>query len=56
MNSVSTAGGLLLVVGLAGYGIGVTTAYPGRAFSLTAVTLGVALVAIGPSLEPEGAG
>lgn len=55
MNAVSTVGALLLVVGLVGYSIGVTVPYPGRAFSLTAVTLGIALVAIGPSIEPEGA-
>jgi len=59
MHPVSTAGTVLLGVGLLGYGVGVATPYPGRAFSLTAVTVGVALVAIGPSLdatEAEAAG
>ncbi len=51
MNPISTTGAVLLAVGLVGYGVGVTTPYPGRAFSLTAITLGVALVAIGPSLD-----
>ncbi len=51
MNPVSTAGAVLLAVGLVGYGVGVAVPYPGRAFSLTAVALGIVLVAIGPSLE-----
>lgn len=53
MDRVSSAGVVLLTAGLAGYGIGVTTPYPGRAFSVTAVTLGVALAVIGPALAGD---
>jgi len=56
MNTVSVVGAVLLIGGLVAYGVGVTTPYPGRAFSLTAVTLGTALVAIGPSLDREAVG
>lgn len=37
----------LTVVGVCGYAVGTVVAYPGRAFSLTAVMLGITLVAIG---------
>lgn len=37
----------LLAVGLAGYAVGLAVAYPGRAFSLTAVMVGTALVIVG---------
>lgn len=44
----STIGGIgLSLVGLIGYVIGIYVAYPGRAFSITAVMIGIALVAIG---------
>lgn len=36
----------VLGLGLAGYAIGVTAAYPGRAFALAGVMAGVTLVAI----------
>ena len=36
----------LLVAGLAGYVAGVSVAYPGRAFSLTAIMAGIVLVVI----------
>ena len=39
-------GGGLFVVGLVGYVVGIYVAYPGRAFSLTAIMVGVTLVAI----------
>lgn len=37
----------LFVAGLVGYAAGIYVAYPGRAFSVTAVMVGVTLVAIG---------
>ena len=44
----STISGLgLFLVGLIGYVTGIYVAYPGRAFSITAVIVGIALVAIG---------
>lgn len=51
MNPTSALGTVLLSVGLAGYGAGIAVDYPGRAFSITAVIVGIALVAIGPSME-----
>lgn len=43
----STLAGLgLFTVGLVGYVVGVYVAYPGRAFSITAIVVGIALVAI----------
>lgn len=47
MNTVLAVGGVLTVAGLAGYLIGLVAAYPGRAFSVTGVMVGVTLVAIG---------
>jgi hypothetical protein len=37
----------LTAVGVCGYAVGTLVAYPGRAFSLTAVMLGITLAAIG---------
>ncbi|WP_224449729.1 hypothetical protein [Haloprofundus salilacus] len=47
MNRRTLAGIGLFVAGLAGYVVGISTAYPGRAFSITAVMLGIALAATG---------
>lgn len=46
MNRVLAAGVVLTAAGLAGYAAGVRTAYFGRAFSVTAVMLGITLIAI----------
>lgn len=37
----------LFVVGLVGYVVGIYVEYPGRAFSITAIIVSIALVAIG---------
>lgn len=37
----------LSTAGLAGYGLGLAVAYPGRALSLTALMAGIALAAVG---------
>ena len=43
----------LFAVGLAGYAVGVSMPYPGRAFSLTAIMVGIAVAAIaGTGAEP----
>ncbi|MFW5939212.1 MAG: hypothetical protein ACOCQU_02060 [Halolamina sp.] len=55
MDRRSLAGGGLLVAGLLGYAAGVYVPYPGRAFSLTAVMVGIVLVLIGET-STEGAG
>ena len=47
MNRTRAIGLALLLAGLLGYVVGVLVPYPGRAFSITAVMVGVTLTAIG---------
>ena len=47
MNRVRTAGIVTTVLGVVAYGAGVFVAYPGRAFSVTAVMVGITLWAVG---------
>lgn len=53
VNAVGLFGWILTAVGLVGYGLGVGTPYPGRAFAITAVMAGVALVAMQPAFEAD---
>jgi len=46
MNRLLVAGVALVALGLAGYFVGVVVEYPGRAVSITAIMVGVTLVAI----------
>lgn len=46
MNRTMVLGLGLTLVGLAGYIVGVSVEYPGRAFSLTALITGLTLVAV----------
>lgn len=46
VNRSFTVGVLVTALGLVGYGLGLSVAYPGRAFSVTLVMVGVALVAM----------
>lgn len=56
MNRVAVIGAALTVAGLAGYGYGVAAAYPGRALSVTAVMVGLTLLAMqGAFGSTEGA-
>ena len=55
MNRTLGVGIALSVLGVVGYAAGVATAYPGRSFSVTAVMVGLTLVAIGRSLHPADA-
>lgn len=48
MHTAAIAGVVLTAVGLVGYVAGILVPYPGRAFSLTALMLGLTLVAVGP--------
>lgn len=42
-------GAALSVAGVSGYALGIWVAYPGRSFSVTALMVGITLVAIGRS-------
>lgn len=55
MNTASVAGSVLTAAGLAGYAIGVVEPYPGRAFSVTGVMIGVTLLAIGAGTDSSDA-
>lgn len=46
MNRLLAAGALLLALGVAGYLAGVLVDYPGRGFSVTAVMVGITLIAV----------
>lgn len=46
MNRGTLIGIGLLIVGMIAYGTGIYIEYPGRGFSITAITVGIALVAI----------
>ncbi len=46
MNRTYASGLGLTVLGLVGYLIGISTPYPGRAFSITGVMVGITLLAI----------
>lgn len=47
MNHAFGLGLGLTAGGLVGYAVGVSISYPGRAFSVTALMIGIALVAVG---------
>ena len=55
VQRVGRVGWSLVAVGVAGYGVGLSAAYPGRAFSVTAVMVGVTLVAVRAAFEGEAA-
>ena len=47
MNIALAVGVALATAGLTGYLVGLVVAYPGRAFSVTGVMVGITLIAIG---------
>lgn len=49
MNRVRSGGIALAALGIGGYVAGVVVAYPGRAFSITALMVGITLIAVGGS-------
>lgn len=51
VNRVYVVGVVLAAIGLAGYAAGVAVAYPGRAFSLPVLMVGIALVAMRGAFE-----
>lgn len=46
MNRLAAAGGALLALGLAGYAVGLFVDVPARAFAVTAVMVGITLIAV----------
>lgn len=53
MHWLRAAGLAATGLGLAGYAAGVATPYPGRAFSVTAVIVGITLLSITTGVEVE---
>lgn len=51
VGTVRAAGAALTLLGLLGYAAGVAGAYPGRAFSITGLMVGVTLLAVGNGRE-----
>ena len=47
MNAAMAAGLALTLAGVVGYVVGLTVPYPGRAFSVTGVMVGITLLAVG---------
>lgn len=47
MNRERTAGAVLTVLSVFGYGVGVVASYPGRSITIVGVMVGVTLAAIG---------
>lgn len=52
MNAVLSLGLVLTLGGIAGYLVGLSIPYVGRAFSVTLLMVGIALVAMWPAFEP----
>ncbi len=50
MNRLTTTGLVLTGLGSVGYSAGIAVAYSGRAFSITAIMIGITLLAIGRSI------
>lgn len=53
MNRTLASGLGLTALSLLGYLIGLSTPYPGRAFSITGIMVGITLMAIANAREPE---
>lgn len=56
MERAFVAGVAVTAIGVAGYALGTTIDYPGRAFSLAAVMVGITLVAVGSANDRRGEG
>ena len=56
MDRTLLAGVAVTTLGLAGYAVGVAEPYPGRAFSIAGVMVGLTLVAVGVGRNAEAGG
>lgn len=54
MDNTFAAGVVVTVAGIVGYAVGTAVTYPGRAFTVTAVMVGLTLVAVGSANGREG--
>ncbi|WP_324757228.1 hypothetical protein [Haloarcula montana] len=55
MHPAAIAGTVLTLAGAAGYAAGVVVPYPGRAFSITAVMVGLTVLSVGRVSREEEA-
>jgi hypothetical protein len=53
MQPVAVLGASCSALALVGYGIGLATPYPGRAFTLTGLMVGITLFIVGVAREGE---
>lgn len=53
MNRELALGTVLTGVGVVGYAVGTLVSYPGRAFTVTAVMVGITLLVIGKAARQE---
>ncbi|WP_191906125.1 MULTISPECIES: hypothetical protein [unclassified Haloarcula] len=53
MTRLFIVGVALTLVGIAGYAVGTTVAYPGRSASVTAVMVGLTVAAVGHATPTE---
>ena len=51
MHHVQAVGAFLFITGIVGYAIGVVTVYPGRAFSVAGVMVGITLFSVGGGIR-----
>ena len=56
MNRLVAAGVLLTLGGVGAYLVGIFLAYPGRAFSITALMVGISLLALGGRERADAGG
>jgi len=54
MDRSTIVGAGLFTTGIVGYVLGIYVDYPGRGFTVTAVMVGITLVAIGHRTAPQG--
>lgn len=53
-RAVFALGGVLTMLGVVGYVAGILAVYPGRAFSVAGVMVGLTLLAVGNAMRPAG--
>lgn len=54
-TAVLALGGSVTLLGVVGYLAGLLSPYPGRAFSITALMVGITMLAVGSGMAARGA-